>query len=271
MSCNEEMRGSYSSFIYINSVMFVMSKGNNNRTVLVTGGNRGIGKATALKLAESKYNIIFTYNSGIKEARVAEKEITSLGMSVRSYQVDLSEASQLEEFTSKLRKSGRKLFALINNAGIYDGSRLNKIDNMKWERTIGLNLSAPFYLVRNLHDIIEDNGSVVNISSVYGFRADPWAHGYQASKAAIIHLTRGLAKELAPRVRVNCVAPGYVRTDMNKGGWKDDSFYNKIKGMTPMLRWGEPEDIANAVKFLIDPANSFITGETLVVDGGIGL
>lgn len=248
-----------------------MSKNSNRRTILVTGGNRGIGKAIALKLAESKYDIILTYNSGTKEAKDSEAAITSLGATAASYRVDLSNVQELEKFTSNIKKSGKKLFALINNAGIYDGSRLKKIDNERWERIIGLNLSAPFYLVRNLHDIIEDNGSVVNISSVYGFRADPWAHGYQASKAAIIHLTRGLAKELAPRIRVNCVAPGYVKTDMNKGGWKDRSFHDKIKGMTPMSRWGEPEDIANAVKFLIDPENSFITGETLVVDGGIGL
>ena len=248
-----------------------MSKDGKSRTVLVTGGNRGIGKAIALKLAESKYDIIFTYNSGLKEAKDSEKAITSLGASAISYQVDLSNSSQLEAFTSEIKKGGNGLFALINNAGIYDGSRLKNIDNEKWDRIIGLNLSAPFYLVRNLHNIIEDNGSIVNISSVYGFRADPWAHGYQASKAAIIHLTRGLAKELAPRIRVNCVAPGYIRTDMNKGGWNDRPFYDKIKKMTPMSRWGEPEDIANAVKFLIDAENSFITGETLVVDGGIGL
>ncbi len=251
--------------------MISISKDTKSRTVLVTGGNRGIGRAIALKLAESRYDIIFTYNSGVKEAKDSERAITSSGVSAISYQVDLSNASQLEAFTSEIKKSGNKLFALINNAGIYDGSRLKNIDNEKWERIIGLNLSAPFYLVRNLQSIIEDNGSIVNISSVYGFRADPWAHGYQASKAAIIHLTRGLAKELAPRIRVNCVAPGYVRTDMNKDGWNDISFYDKIKKMTPMSRWGEPEDIANAVKFLIDPENSFITGETLVVDGGIGL
>ena len=248
-----------------------MLNGELHGTVLVTGGNRGIGRAIALTLAKSRCNIIFTYNSGTKEATSAEEEILALGVKVKSYRVDLSSTSKLEDFTGKVKESRVRIFALVNNAGIYNGDVLNETNNEEWEKTIGLNLTAPFYLVRNLHSIIEDRGSVVNISSVYGFRADAWAHSYQASKAAIIHLTRSLAKELAPRIRVNCVAPGFIKTDMNREGWMNESFHNKIKKMTPMVRWGEVEDIANAVKFLIDPENSFITGETLVVDGGIGL
>lgn len=248
-----------------------MSSNIERRTVLITGGNRGIGKSIALKLAESGYSVIFTFNSGTDEATQTEDEIRKLGVNVSSHRVDLSSRTELEDFSRKVKDSGTKLFALVNNAGMYRGHRLNNISDEEWERIIGLNLSAPFYLARDLHDLIEDGGSVVNISSVYGFRADPWAHGYQASKAALIHLTRGLAKELAPRVRVNCVAPGYIRTDMNREGWETSSFNEKIKKMTPMDRWGEPDDIANAVEFLVNPSNSFITGHTLVVDGGIGL
>ncbi len=248
-----------------------MSNNVEPKTVLVTGGNRGIGKSIALMLAGSGYNVIFTFNSGKKEAEKTQNLIKEMGVSATSYQVDLTSRTSLEEFTRRLKSDNQKIFALINNAGIYRGDTLNEISDEEWEKIIGLNLSAPFYLARDLNNILEDEGSVVNISSVYGFRADPWAHGYQASKAAIIHLTRALAKELAPRIRVNCVAPGYVRTDMNREGWETESFHNRIKKMTPMSRWGEPEDIANAVKFLIDPVNSFITGHTLIVDGGIGL
>jgi 3-oxoacyl-[acyl-carrier protein] reductase len=248
-----------------------MAKGLKDMAIVVTGGNRGIGRSIAMKLAESGYNIFFTYHTGTKEAISTEEKILKFGVRVTGFQVDLTSREGIEELSKQVRESDQRIFALVNNAGIYKGERLREITDEDWERTIGLNLSAPFYLTRNLQDIIVDNGSIVNISSVYGFRADPWAHGYQASKAAIIHLTRGLAKELAPRIRVNCVAPGYIRTDMNRGGWENEAFYNKIKKITPMSRWGEPEDIANAVKFLVDPVNSFITGETLVVDGGIGL
>jgi 3-oxoacyl-[acyl-carrier protein] reductase len=242
-----------------------------NGTVLVTGGNRGIGRAISLELARTGYDIIFTYNSGSKEAKETEQAIRETGVSASSYHVDLSSRQNLENFSDIIRKEGIRLFALVNNAGIYRGSKLDEIDNDEWDKIIGLNMSAPFLLTRNLHSQLVDGGSIVNISSVYGFRADPWAHGYQASKAALIHLTKGIAKELAPRLRVNCVAPGYVRTDINRGGWENEAFNKKITKMTPMSRWGEPEDVANSVRFLIDPVNSFITGHTLVVDGGIGL
>lgn len=242
-----------------------------HRTVIVTGGNRGIGKAIALSLAGEGYDVIFTFNSGKEEAESTLEEIKKLGVEVQSHQVNLASKDSLKEFTKLLREGEPKLFALVNNAGIYRGTKLDETSNEEWETIVGLNLSAPFLLARSLHDRIIDGGSIVNISSVYGFRADPWAHGYQSTKAALIHLTKGLAKELGPRIRVNCVAPGYVRTDMNRGGWEDESFNSKIRKKTPMSRWGEPEDIARAVKFLIDPSNNFITGHTLVVDGGIGL
>ncbi len=241
------------------------------KTILVTGGNRGIGKAISLELAKRGYDIIFTFNSDHKLAEKTVSEISALGVKAESMQVDLSSRSQIESFTTKFLEKGVKLFALINNAGIYNGNTLNEIKDEEWEKIIGLNLSAPFYLARNLNKSISEGGSIVNISSVYGLRADPWAHGYQASKAALIHLTRGLAKELGPNIRVNAVAPGYVRTDMNREGWNSESFSRWITKSTPMKRWGEPEDISRAVAFLIDPENTFITGHTLVVDGGIGL
>ncbi len=248
-----------------------MSDISSNKTVLVTGGSRGIGKAISLELAAKGYDIIFTFNSDRKEAERATAEISAIGANSEPIQVDLTSRSQIEAFTGKLLERGIRLFALVNNAGIYQGTTLDEIKDEDWEKIIGLNLSAPFYLARNLNKTIVDGGSIVNISSVYGFRADPWAHGYQASKAALIHLTRGLAKELAPRIRVNAIAPGYVRTDMNREGWENESFSSKIKKATPMKRWGEPEDIGRAVAFLLNPENTFITGHTLVVDGGIGL
>ena len=248
-----------------------MSDISNSGAILVTGGSRGIGRAISLELASRGYDILFTYNSGVKEAEKTLRDISALNVKAESFQVDLSSRSQIEVFTTKMLERDTRLFALINNAGIYHGNTLNEINDEEWEKIIGLNLSAPFYLARNLHRIIMEGGSIVNISSVYGFRADPWAHGYQASKAALIHLTKGLAKELAPTIRVNAVAPGYVRTDMNRGGWESESFNSRIKKATPMGRWGEPEDIGRAVAFLINPENTFVTGHTLVVDGGIGI
>lgn len=242
-----------------------------NERILITGGNRGIGRAIAYLLAESGYDIDLTYNSGKEEAEETGKRISSLGRNVSTYQVDLSSRTQLEVFTKSILDSGKTYLAVVNNAGIYRGTHLSETSDEEWEKIIGLNLSAPFYLARDLNGSIKNSGSIVNIASVYGFRSDSWALGYQASKAALIHLTRGLAKELAPRIRVNAVAPGYVRTDLNKSAWENESFNGRIKKMTPMSRWGDPEDVARVVKFLLSPENSFITGETVVVDGGIGL
>lgn len=241
------------------------------RTILVTGGNRGIGKAISRSLAETGYDIIFTYNSGKDQAQGTEEELRKFGVSVKSYKVDLSSRDKLEEFSHVVLKETPKLFALINNAGIYRDSQLDETNNEEWDQIVSLNMSAPILLARNLHNKIIDGGSIVNISSVYGLRPDSWAHAYQATKAALIHMTKSLAKELAPRLRVNCIAPGFVRTDINREGWEDEGFNEKVRKMTPMLRWGEPEDIAKAANFLVNPSNSFITGHTLVVDGGIGL
>lgn len=240
-------------------------------SILVTGGNRGIGRAICLELAGAGYGIIFTYNTGSSEADSVREELLGLGTDPLIYRANLTTRTEIENLTRSIRASGRRLFALVNNAGIYRGTRISEVQDEEWEKVLTLNLSAPFYLARNLNDLIVDGGSIINISSVYGIKSDPWAYSYQASKAALIHITRSMAKELAPRLRVNSVAPGYVRTDMNRGGWESEKFSGRIERMTPMARWGEPQDIARAVRFLIDPVNSFITGHTLVVDGGIGL
>lgn len=240
-------------------------------TVLVTGGNRGIGKAISMSMANLGYDIEFTYNTGAEAAQNVADSIREMGREATSFRVNLSSRSELEDFTRMLKVAGKSYSALINNAGIYRGSRLEETNDEEWEKVIGLNLSAPFYLSRDLNTAIADGGSILNIASVYGLRSDSWALSYQASKAALIHLTRGLAKDLAPRLRVNAIAPGYVRTDLNKGGWENEAFNSRIRKMTPMSRWGEPEDVARVAEFLINPENSFITGETIVVDGGIGL
>ena len=240
-------------------------------TVLVTGGNRGIGKAIALQLAGSGYDVVITYNSGSDEAEQTVKEIQELHVQSEALMIDLSRKDEIPSFITQLKESNPSLFAIVNNAGIYTGNTLSNTTNDDWEKVISLNLSAPFYLARELASSIVEGGSIVNISSVYGLVTDPWGYGYQASKAGLIHITQALAKELAPRVRVNCVAPGYIRTDINKEARENVNFRAKVEKMTPMGRWGEVEDVARVVEFLINPANSFITGQTFVVDGGISL
>ncbi len=239
--------------------------------VLVTGASRGIGRKLSQELAESGYDIIMVYNNSDADAEQARREIEDAGRSCISVKADLARKEGRDAVVDAVRKGSIDLEAIVNNAGIYRGSRLYDTSDAEWDSVIGLNLTAPFMLSRDLSKSIVDGGSIVNIASVYGFKSDPWAYPYQASKAAIIHLTRGLARELAPRVRVNAVAPGFIRTSMNEDAWSNEKFRTRIEKMTPMGRWGDPSDVISAIRFLMDRKNSFITGTTLVVDGGIGL
>ncbi|MEM0158898.1 MAG: SDR family oxidoreductase [Thermoplasmataceae archaeon] len=239
--------------------------------VLITGGSRGIGKETALRLAKKGYNIAITFNRGEVESDEILSEIQEKGSLAKKYRVDLSQREAVGNLAKEVARDLGKIFALINNAGIYVGNYLNETTDEEWYRVMEINLNAPFKLSRDLAEMITDGGSVVNVSSVYGIRNDPWGFPYQASKAALIHLTRALAKALGPRLRVNAVAPGFIKTDMNADGWNDPDFRSRIERRTPMKRWGEPADIARAIDFLIDPESSFITGSILVVDGGIGI
>lgn len=241
------------------------------RQVIITGGSRGIGRDLVLHLAKMGYGVIFTYNTGVNEAEMLSREISELGRECTAIRADLSRREDLRALAGRIRESSSVVEALINNAGVYTGHSLSKTTDEDWDRVLSINLDAPFILSRDLSGMIVDGGSIVNIASVYGIRSDPWGYGYQASKAAIIHLTRALAKELGPRIRVNAVAPGYIKTSMNEDAWNDRKFAEQIIKRTPMKRWGEVSDISSSVAFLIDRANSFITGHTLVVDGGISL
>ncbi len=248
-----------------------MDNGAAGAYVLVTGASRGIGRKLSQELAESGYDIVMVYNSSNVEAEQARREIEDAGRSCITVRADLANSEGRAEVVNAVRERSIKLEAVVNNAGIYRGSRLYETSDSEWESVIALNLTAPFMLSRDLSKSVIDGGSIVNIASVYGFKSDPWAYPYQASKAALIHLTRGLAKELAPRLRVNAVAPGFIRTTMNEDAWSNDRFRARIEKMTPMGRWGETSDVVSAVRFLMERKNSFITGTTLVVDGGIGL
>lgn len=239
------------------------------RNVLVTGASRGIGRDVAKELLGMGANVIAHSRSGPGALRDATGKV---GGSLKYVAADLSTREGVERVASFVEGCCTELHGLVNNAGIYSGLALGEETFDNWDLTVNTNLRAPFFLARLLRERLRaGKGSVVNISSIMGLSASAGAYPYQASKSALIHITRALSLELAPDVRVNCVAPGFIMTDMNKEGWNDASFRKEVEERTPLGRWGRPEDISSAVCFLLSERASFITGETILVDGGKSL
>ncbi|WP_393971281.1 SDR family NAD(P)-dependent oxidoreductase [Oxyplasma meridianum] len=238
---------------------------------LVTGSSKGLGKAIAIELSRDGWDLILHYNSGKEAVTEVDKLCRDQGSETMVIQGDLSSIGGIDSTCTDIRNMGIRLKGIVNNAGISLPGNISTITQEAWERVLDVNLRAPVFIVNRLSGVIEKPGSVVNISSAAAIKAGLSAIAYEASKAALVHATRSMAVTLAPGIRVNSVAPGFVKTDINRKRWEDRSFYESISKATLLGRWGNPEDVAKAVRFLMSEDASYITGETLVVDGGITL
>ncbi|HEX6491249.1 MAG TPA: 3-oxoacyl-[acyl-carrier-protein] reductase [Gaiellaceae bacterium] len=233
------------------------------KTALVTGGSRGIGRAIALELARAGAAVTVGFRSGAEEAeRVAEE---AGGRALQADVADPAEAARLVEEAGQLD-------ILVNNAGLTRDGLIARMPDADWRDVLETNLSSAFYTCRAAARSMlkRRSGSIVNISSVVGLHGNPGQTNYSASKAGVIGFTKALARELGSRgVRANVVAPGYVATRLT------DELPEDLRALmltnTPLGRLGEPEDIAGAVRFLCSDAAAFITGEVLLVDGGLGM
>jgi len=233
------------------------------KTALVTGASRGIGRAIAIELAAGGAAVVVGYRSGRDEAEALAAELGG-----RAVQADVSSA----EDAKRLVEEAGDLDILVNNAGLTRDGLLPRMPDDDWRTVIETNLSSVFYTCRAVCRPMmkKRGGSIVNVSSIVGVHGNAGQTNYAASKAGIIGFTKSLAKELGGRnVRANVVAPGYVKTQLT------DVLPEEATGLmlanTPLGRLGEPEDIAGAVRFLCSDAASFITGEVLLVDGGLGM
>jgi 3-oxoacyl-[acyl-carrier protein] reductase len=233
------------------------------KTALVTGASRGIGRAIAVELASGGATVVIGYRSGKDEAEALAAEISG-----RAVQADVSSP----EDAKRLVEEAGDLDILVNNAGLTRDGLLARMSDDDWRTVIETNLSSVFYTCRAVcRPMMKKRaGSIVNVSSIVGVHGNWGQTNYAASKAGIIGFTKSLAKELGSRnVRANVVAPGYVRTQLTDV--LPEEATAAMLTNTPLGRLGEPEDIARAVRFLCSDAASFITGEVLLVDGGLGM
>ena len=233
------------------------------KTALVTGASRGIGRAIATELAAAGASVVIGYRSGQDEAAALAGELGA-----RAVQADVADA----EDAARLVAEAGDLDILVNNAGLTRDGLLARMSDDDWRTVIETNLSSVFYTCRAVcRPMMKKRaGAIVNVSSIVGVHGNWGQTNYAASKAGIIGFTKSLAQELGSRgVRANVVAPGYIKTQLTDV--IPEEARAKMLDLTPLARLGAPEDVAGAVRFLCSDEASFITGEVLLVDGGMGM
>ena len=239
------------------------------KIALVTGASRGIGRAIATELARRGWAVAIGYRVRRDKAEELAQQLTEAGCRAMICQADVSRREEVEAMVRRVEENFGPVSLLVNNAGIAGQSLFQELTEERWHEFFSVIVDGAFYASRAVlpHMLHEHTGCIVNISSIWGQRGASCEVAYSATKAALIGLTRSLAAELAPsHIRVNCVAPGVIRTDMLDE--LPEELLPQLAEQTPLGRLGTPEDIAAAVAFLADPAAGFITGQVLTCDGG---
>jgi 3-oxoacyl-[acyl-carrier protein] reductase len=239
------------------------------RTALVTGGSRGIGRAVALQLARAGADVAVTYLSRSAEADSVARDIRELGRRAMIFGGDLADPTTCDRMAEAVRQAFGRLDCFIANAGIWpaDDVPLSTLSAERWRLTIAANLDGLFFSTRAALRIMGEGGRIVLISSTAGQRGEAFHADYAATKGAVIALTKSLAIECAPEILVNCVAPGWVDTEMCAPAFAGDG-RERVRQTIPLQRIPPPEDIAGPVLFLCSDLARHITGEVLNVNGG---
>lgn len=236
-------------------------------TAIITGGSRGIGRAIALKLAESGYHIALIYQGNTEKAEETVSLCKAYGVAAKAYRCDVSSNDEVKTTISEIRKDSDTVSVLVNNAGITRDSLIAMMSYENWESVINTNLRGTFLMIKHTVPLLLRNkgGRIVNISSVSGMMGNSGQANYSASKAGVIGLTKTVAKELCKKgITCNAIAPGFIKTEMTEN-LENSELLNSI----PLGRMGSADDIADTALFLIK--SSYITGEVIRVDGGLAM
>lgn len=241
----------------------------NKKTALITGASRGIGKAIATLFAENGYNVLINYNNSEKEALDLYNELKSRGFAVDTYKADVSKKEEVNLMVNYCIGQFEGIDVLVNNAGISKTNLFTDISYEEWDEVISTNLNSVFYTTKKAlqYMIPQMSGKIINISSIWGMVGGSYEVHYSTSKAAIIGMSKALAKELGPsNIQVNCIAPGVIQTDMLDN--IEDDALEALRQETPLMRLGTVEDIANCALFLASDKSDFITGQVISPNGG---
>ncbi len=238
-----------------------------NKVALITGGSRGIGKATAIKLAQAGCDVIINYAGNVEAANKTVEEIKATGVRAEAFKFDVSNKEEVDENIAKIIEKYQRIDVLVNNAGITRDDLFIRMTDDKWLDVINTNLNSAFYVTKPVVKLMmkQRYGSIINTTSVVGVYGNAGQANYSSAKAGLIGFTKSLAKELGGRnIRVNAVAPGFISTDMTKNLGNVDEYLKLIS----LKRFGTAEDVASAIKFLALDTD-YITGQVLEVDGGM--
>ncbi len=242
------------------------------KTAIITGGGRGIGRAITLALAEKKFTVVVTYVTRRDCGEQTATEVRKLGCEALVVQADVTKRESVRQLISTATEKFGTVDVLVNNAGILQQKPFNTISDEDWDTMLATNLKSVFLCSQEIMPVMvrQGGGSIINISSSGGQLGGMLAVHYAVSKAGVISLTRSLARVGAPDgIRVNCVTPGLIETDMSQKEIRSEAGQQKIGKEIPLRRAGQVEEVATAVAFLASDEASYITGQSINVNGGL--
>lgn len=241
------------------------------KKALITGGSRGIGRATAILFAKAGCDLAINYINQKEAAEKVREEIDKIGRECLVFKADISKKSDINSMIEGIMQKWDQIDILVNNAGIWTYGEMGKMSEKTWAETMKINVDGVFYTCNAVvpHMKEKKRGWIISVSSTAAVRGEAFHSHYAASKGALVSFTKSLAAELGPyNIRVNCVAPGWVDTDMCSEVFSDSDFRDKVQESIPLRRIPPPEDIAGPILFLASDLAQHITGEVLNVNGG---